>query len=58
VTATTGTPAALPAGDYRGPAVLDDTGLIVTHTNEKGDELAVYDFDELYGYLPLKRSRH
>ncbi|WP_353366137.1 hypothetical protein [Mycobacterium sp.] len=36
--------------------MLDNTGLIVTHTDEKGDQLAVYDFDELHGYLPLKRS--
>jgi hypothetical protein len=56
MTGTTGSPAPLPAGGYRRPAVLDDTGLIVTHTDEKGERLAVYDFDELYGYLPLKRS--
>jgi hypothetical protein len=56
VTATTGSPAPLPAGDYRRPAVLDDTGLIVTHIDEKGQQLAVYDFDELHGYRPLKRS--
>jgi hypothetical protein len=56
VIAPTGSPAALPAGEYRRPAALDDTGLIITHTDEKGEQLAVYDFDELHGYLPLKRS--
>jgi len=56
MTAAPGSPAALPTGEYRRPAVLDDTGLIVTHIDEKGERLAVYDFDELHGYLPLKRS--
>jgi hypothetical protein len=36
--------------------VLDETGLIVTHVCEKGDQRAIYDFGELLGYLKLKRS--
>ena len=48
--------AALPSGDYRRPAVLDDDGVVVVHVSEKGDQRALYDFSRLPVPAGLQRS--
>jgi hypothetical protein len=51
-----GVRAALPAGDHRRPAVLDDDGVVVVHVSEKGDQRALYDFSRLPGPAELQQS--